>query len=84
MDRREIIEKLKDVFNMVLNTEGEDVQKYTEDSNLVTDLGLSSVGVLYAVIAIEEFFNIRFDDVEFGDFVIVKDVIDYIEKKVNE
>lgn len=84
MDRREIIEKLKDVFNMVLNTDGEDVQKYTEDSNLVTDLGLSSVGVLYAVIAIEEFFNIRFDDVEFGDFVIVKDVIDYIEKKVNE
>lgn len=84
MDRCEIIEKLKDVFNMVLNTDGEDVQKYTEDSNLVTDLGLSSVGVLYAVIAIEEFFNIRFDDVEFGDFVIVKDVIDYIEKKVNE
>ncbi|MBE7061145.1 MAG: acyl carrier protein [Clostridiales bacterium] len=84
MDRREIIEKLKDVFNMALNTDGEDVQKYTEDSNLVTDLGLSSVGVLYAVIAIEEFFNIRFDDVEFGDFVIVKDVIDYIEKKVNE
>ena len=55
----------------------------SEDSLLVADLGLSSVGVLYVVIAIEEFFDIRFDDVGFGDFKTVGDVITYIEAKVN-
>ena len=55
----------------------------TEGSDLIADLGLSSVGVLYIVIAIEEFFDIRFDDVGFGDFKTVGDVITYIEAKVN-
>ena len=54
-----------------------------ESANLMTDVGLSSVGVLYVVIAIEEFFNIRFDNVGFGDFKTVGDVVDYIEKKIN-
>jgi acyl carrier protein len=54
----------------------------TEESNLVNDIGLSSVGILYVVIGIEEFFGIRFDDVGFADFETIKDVIDYIEKKI--
>ena len=37
--------------------------------------------MLYIVIAIEEMFNIRMDDVSFGDFRTVGDVADYIEKK---
>lgn len=60
-----------------------DIDSLTEDSRLVDDIGLSSVGVLYIVIAIEEFFGIRFDEVGFADFATIKDVIDYIEKKVN-
>ena len=61
-----------------------DVATLDESSNLVTDLGLNSVGVLYVVIAIEEFFGIEFENVGFGDFKTIGDVIDYIEKKVNE
>jgi acyl carrier protein len=53
-----------------------------ESANLADDLGLSSVGVLYIVIGIEEMFGIRFDDVGFSDFETLRDVIDYIEKKV--
>ena len=60
-----------------------DLSKLNESSHLVNDVGLSSVGVLYIVIAIEEFFNIRFDDVGFADFKTIGDVVDYIEKKVN-
>ena len=48
----------------------------------IMKLGLSSVGVLYVVIGIEEMFGIRFDDVGFSDFETLRDVIDYIEKKV--
>jgi acyl carrier protein len=61
-----------------------DEKGITEESDLILDLGLSSVGVLYIVIAIEEFFNVRFDDVGFGDFKTVGDVITYIEKKVED
>ena len=53
-----------------------------ETVNLSSDLGLSSVGVLYVVIGIEEMFGIRFDDVGFSDFETLGDVMDYIAKKV--
>ena len=81
--RNEIREKLADVFSMAVNNPDIDLNTCDENSNLVTDLGLNSVGILYVVIAIEEFFDIRFDDVGAGDFKTVGDVISYIEKKVN-
>ena len=55
---------------------------FSESLTLTTDIGLSSVGVLYVVIAIEEFFSIRFDNVGFADFKTVGDVINYIEAKI--
>lgn len=81
MTRTEIFEKLKDIFKMAMGANYEE-EKCIESAILTTDLGLNSVGVLYCVIAIEEFFAIHFDDVGFGDFKTVKDVIDYIEKKL--
>ena len=81
MQRNEIAEKLVDVMKLAVPDFNE--KGLSEDSLLVADLGLSSVGVLYVVIAIEEFFDIRFDDVGFGDFKTVGDVITYIEAKVN-
>ena len=82
MQRSEIAEKLLDVMKMAVPDFDE--KGITEESDLTLDLGLSSVGVLYIVIAIEEFFNIRFDDVGFGDFKTVGDVISYIEEKVED
>ncbi|MBQ7408225.1 MAG: acyl carrier protein [Clostridia bacterium] len=82
LTRNEIIEKLKEVIQLALGDKA-NIEEYTENSNLITDLGLNSVGILYIVIAIEEFFSIEFDDVGFGDFQTVKDVIDYIYNKVN-
>lgn len=82
MSRNEIIIKLMDVMQMAMPASGFDADSITEDTRLVNDLGLSSVGVLYVVIAIEEFFNIRFDDVGFADFKTIGDVVNYIEKKL--
>jgi acyl carrier protein len=82
MSRSEIKEKLMDVMKLAVPTGDVDLDSLTENSNLVSDVGLSSVGVLYIVIAIEEFFNIRFDNVGFADFKTIGDVIDYIEKLV--
>ena len=84
MTRNDIVEKLKDVLKMAVGNSSYDESKYDENSNLLTDLGLNSVGMLYSVIAIEEFFGIQFDDVGFGEFQTVGDVINYIENKVNQ
>ena len=82
MSRNEIKEKLMDVMKIAAPSKDIDLDGLTEQSTLVNDIGLSSVGVLYIVIAIEEFFDIRFDDVGFADFKTIGDVIDYIERKV--
>lgn len=81
MNRQEIFEKLKEIAELTVQDPAI-LANMTEDSDLNTDLGLSSVGILYIVIAIEEMFNIRMDDVSFGDFKTVRDVADYIEKKL--
>lgn len=81
MTRTEIAEKLRDILKLALG-DALDLSACTESSNLTTDLGLNSVGILYVVIAIEEFFNIRFDNVSFNDFTTVGDVLSYIEKSI--
>jgi acyl carrier protein len=82
MTRQEIKSKLAEIMKLAMpNTEITD-GTVQESVNLATDLGLSSVGVLYVVIGIEEMFGIRFDDVGFSDFATLGDVMDYIERKL--
>ena len=84
MKRTEIVEKLKEIIIFSLPTKKEIIENCTEDSNLRTDIGLNSVGMLYVVIAIEEIFKVSFGDSSFDSFRTVKDVIDYIEKATSE
>ena len=79
MQRSEIKEKLFEVMTMAMPDANFDINTLNEDSSLTVDVGLSSVGILFVVIAIEEFFNIRFDNVGFSDFKTIGDVLDYIE-----
>ncbi|MCR4671076.1 MAG: acyl carrier protein [Saccharofermentans sp.] len=81
MERTDILAKLRDIYVMAVPDAKIDPEDITEDMNLLTDLGMSSINLLYMVIAMEEFFDIRFDDVSFGDFNNVGEVIDYIQKK---
>ena len=62
MTRLEIGDKLKEILQLAMPDCGEMLKNFTEQSDLHTDLGLNSVGVLYLVIAIEEFFSISFDN----------------------
>jgi len=83
MKRQEIKSKLAEIMKLAMPNLDIDRDSVNEAADLAADLGLNSVGVLYVVIGIEEMFGIRFDDVGFGDFTTLGDVIDYIEKKVN-
>jgi acyl carrier protein len=57
------------------------VENFTEETDLRTGLGLNSIGMLYMVIAIEESFSVRFENVAMGDFATVGDVIKYLEEQ---
>ncbi len=83
MTRSEITEKLKYILSTADDRDPERYSNVTEETRLMEDLGMSSVGMLYIVIAIEEEFGIRFDNVGASDFKTLRDVLDYIEAKLS-
>lgn len=82
MTRTEIIDKLRDILIAADARSQSDLANVTEETNLFTDLGLTSVSMLYMVIAIEEDFGIRFEDVGAADFTTIGDVVGYIEARL--
>lgn len=82
MTRNEIIEKLKEILVSADESAADTIDSVGEKTGLMTDLGLSSVNMLYLIIATEEVFGIRFDEVGMNDFATVGDVVTYIEGKL--
>lgn len=82
MNRTEIQEQLKDILLSTDQRNSDRIDSYNDASRLIADMGLTSVSMLYMVIAIEETFDIRFDNIGMTDLVTLGDVIDYIEKKL--
>ena len=79
MERNEILNKLKEIFKMVVGN-SVSVDEIRPDANIMLDLGVNSIGMLYMAIAIEKEFNVDMSDVTPLTFKTVSDVIDYIEK----
>lgn len=82
MKRSEIVEELKGILLAADERNRAKIEHCTESSKLLTDFGFTSVGILYMVIAIEETFDIRFDDLGVTDFETLGGVVDYIEAKL--
>ena len=82
LTRQQILEKLKEVLTFVDGTKADIINGSDESTRLNEDLGLTSVGMLFTVISIEESFNIVFDDIGMDDLKTVGDVIDYISEKL--
>lgn len=80
MTELEILEELKKIFTLVINRNA-DVNNMNLDAKIVQDLGVSSVGLIYLVVAIEEQFGIDMSDVTFNSFETVGDVVNYIKSK---
>ncbi len=84
MSRTDILEKLKDIFRTALPDKADVMDRIDEDSDLRTQVGLNSIGMICMVIMIEETFSIQFGDVGFNDFITVRDVVDYIGERTQE
>lgn len=80
MTRKEIFLKLKNLLQGVYPQAAERMECAGEQSLLVNDLGMDSMGLLCMVIAIEEAFEVDFEGTSLKDFTTVGSVIDYIEK----
>ena len=84
MTDNEILQKLKEIFRTALPDKADIMENVDLDSDLRTQVGLNSIGMICMVIMIEETFSVQFDDVGFNDFVTVKDVVDYIRSRSQE
>lgn len=84
MTRAEILNQLKKIMVTMDPSKAEIAETVNENSRLVDDLGLTSVAILYMVIAIEETFSIRFDNLGINDFGTIGDAIGYIEGKLRK
>lgn len=80
MTELEILEGLKKIFTLVINRNA-DAENMKMDAKIVSDLGVSSVGLIYLMVAIEEQFGIDMSDVTFNSFETVGDVVTYIKNK---
>lgn len=79
LTRLEIFEKLQEIMLTIDDYDKEVIENSTEDTKLIDDLGLTSVGMLYLVIILEETFNIRFEGLTIDSIDTIGKVIDYIE-----
>jgi acyl carrier protein len=81
MTELEIFEKLKEIFVLVVNRNA-DLSKTTMKDNIITDLGVSSVGLIYLIVAIEETFDVDMSEVSLNTFQTIEDVVKYIQGKM--
>ena len=73
-------DRLIQVFNTVFEDEV-DASSIQAETSLQKDLGISSIGMLYMAMALEEEFSIKFTNEDLMHLSTVSDVITCIEAK---
>lgn len=81
MSNEEILKQLSTLYERIMDQPIQS-DKLSPDLLLKEDLGLTSVGVIYLVVAMEDHFNIVMDDVSLGDFNTLGDVVNYLKGKI--
>ena len=76
MNKETVLLKLKEIFN-TLNPDVKS-ETITLESKLKEDLSMTSLSMVYIVVAIENEFDIDMSDVSFNTFNCVNDVVEYI------
>lgn len=76
MNKEEIFIKLKEIFATI--NPNTDTDLITIKSHLNNDLNMTSLSMVYILVALENEFDIDMSDVSFDTFKTVEDVINYI------
>lgn len=70
------------VIDILCDFSGVEREKIEDDSNFVTDLGLSSLDVINLVVAFEEEFEIEIPDQKIRTLITVRNLIEYLQSNV--
>lgn len=73
---------LNRIYEILFEISNCDVSKMNEDSNLIVDLGLSSLDLLNAVVMFEDEFKIEIPDENIKNLTSVGDIKKYLEEHV--
>lgn len=76
----DITERIVTVFENVFEDEI-DISTVKPDAELIKDIGMNSIGMLYMAMALEEEFGIKFANADFSELRTVSDVAALIERK---
>lgn len=71
---------LERVIKIICDYQGLDTSCVTENSNLISDLGLSSFDVVSLACKFEDEFEIEIPDRKIRSLQTVKDIVDFIEE----
>ena len=82
MDRNEIMEKLKEIVVSADESLAPKMDGVTEETRILEDLGINSVGMLFIAVMIEETFGIQLNNVYVGSLVRMSDVITMVEERL--
>jgi acyl carrier protein len=84
-NRNDILRQLRILLEPWV-AETEILAELNEDTNLLSDVGVDSVGILQLVLSVEDEFNIKIKDSELDSVVFSKidNFINLIEVKINE
>lgn len=74
------LERLIQVFERVFEDEL-DLSAVSPESELVSDLGMNSIAMLYMAMELESAFGIKFKNEDFGTLRTVGDVLNVIESR---
>ncbi|MBP1588283.1 MAG: acyl carrier protein [Clostridia bacterium] len=81
MSRKEIADHLKEILIYQNPGDADRINAGTEESGLLDYFGLSSVGMIYLIIVIENDFDVSFDGTQMNDFRTLGDVVTFIERQ---
>jgi len=84
-ERAEIIERMRNILEPWVS-DAALIDKISEKTNLITDLGLDSIGILQMILGVEKEFDISIETSELDSetFSIMSNLLEIIEKKLYE
>ena len=78
MNTNDMLQRVIDLFATMADTDDE----ITEESELIEDLGISSMDVLFLISSLEEEFKIKVSEKEIRKMVTIGDVTEVIKRLV--
>lgn len=83
MEDKEILDILKGIIKDSMDDDSFDVSSITPESVVFRDVVTNSISAMYVALAIEDRFNIEFDNETIKELQTVQDFVNYVKEHSN-